>query len=155
MIKILLTTIILIYIYSPVEAQIKSEIQNKTILIVNSVPGEGIETKLYIYGDGNGEISELSTGRWVIRSKFVVGQQKLIELINLIERTNFNELKNHKFTETCPEAYDGVRYVYSFATKHGVEILDSCETLIDEKSQLFRVIKNISDNSYSEAFRSA
>jgi hypothetical protein len=54
-----------------------------------------------------------------------------------IARTDFEELKSHPFTGTCPVAYDGQETVYTFSTSSGHERIASCEVQIDPSDPLF------------------
>jgi hypothetical protein len=57
-----------------------------------------------------------------------------------IAATDFDELRSHPFTGTCPTAYDGQEVVLSFATPGGIEVVASCEVAIDPHDPLFRAV---------------
>lgn len=72
-----------------------------------------------------------------------------MELIWLIETTDFESIRATKFTGTCPTAYDGAQFIYAFSTNRGKVLLDSCQNVIDPDSDLFKIIHNIQIKSYS------
>ncbi len=57
--------------------------------------------------------------------------QELNGLINKINGTNFEQVKQKKFTGTCPTAYDGQAQIYTIYSAQQTEKLDSCEYVVD------------------------
>ena len=89
-----------------------------------------------VNGDGQGKNSRLT-------------HDEVLNLINVIEKTDFQAIRNNPFQETCPRAYDGAELIYYFYTSHGVEEIDSCQYKIDENHPLFKELSNISAMSMS------
>lgn len=67
------------------------------------------------------------------------------ELIQQIAATEFEQLKAQPFTGTCPIAYDGQEYVYTFQTVSGPQTIESCAVEIDENSPLFQNIAALTE----------
>lgn len=67
-----------------------------------------------------------------------VNRESLTTLTNLINSTDFEKLRENKFSGTCPTAYDGQEVTYTFYTSHGPEIIASCQTQIDVNHPLFQ-----------------
>ncbi len=65
---------------------------------------------------------------------------ELAALAALVDATDFEAIRSHPFTGTCPVAFDGQEFVYSFGTAHGLERVASCETDIDASSPLFAAL---------------
>jgi hypothetical protein len=55
----------------------------------------------------------------------------LVALQGAIAATNFDLLRTHKFTGTCPTAVDGQELLLTFSTAKGEEVLAACETQLD------------------------
>lgn len=75
--------------------------------------------------------------------KASIDQGDTRRLVDLIEKTDFQQIKSHPFKEICPTAYDGQEVLYSFYTSHGVEEIGSCQYQIDENDPLFKELSNI------------
>ena len=69
--------------------------------------------------------------------------EELSSLKQLISQTDFDKVRSVPFTDICPAAYDGLQAKYTFYTSRGTEMVDSCETNIDESSDLFEMIDQI------------
>jgi hypothetical protein len=61
-------------------------------------------------------------------------------LAALIEATDFEAIRAHPFTGTCPVAFDGQEIVYEFTTSDGVERIESCVTEVDPRQPLFQAV---------------
>lgn len=72
-----------------------------------------------------------------------IKKEDIFRIYKLANETNFIEIRKHLFTETCPSAYDGPHYVYTFLTQRGEEQIDSCITQIDENSPLFVEVREL------------
>ena len=68
---------------------------------------------------------------------------KVAELTQLIAATDFAQIKAQTFTGTCPIAYDGQEYIYTFQTVSGPQTLESCAVGIDDNSPLFQNIAGL------------
>jgi hypothetical protein len=68
---------------------------------------------------------------------------KVAELAQQIAATDFAQLKAQPFTGTCPIAYDGQEYIYTFSTLSGPQTIASCAVAIDENSPLFQHIAGL------------
>ena len=54
-----------------------------------------------------------------------------------IADADFDAIRSHPFTDTCPIAYDGQQVIYTFATASGPVRIDSCEVVVDPANPLF------------------
>lgn len=54
-----------------------------------------------------------------------------------IANADFDAIRSHPFTDTCPIAYDGQQVIYTFATAGGPVRIDSCEVVVDPAHPLF------------------
>lgn len=70
---------------------------------------------------------------------------KVAELTQQIAATDFEQIKAQPFTGTCPIAYDGQEYIYTFQTLSGPQTIESCAVGIDENSPLFQNIAGLID----------
>ena len=68
---------------------------------------------------------------------------KVAELTQQIAATDFALLKAQPFTGTCPIAYDGQEYIYTFQTAGGPQTLASCTVEIYENSPLFQTVASL------------
>ena len=68
-------------------------------------------------------------------------------LASTIAGTDFAKLRENVFSDTCPSAYDGPQFIYAFAGAAGVEVIDSCETDL-ENVQSFLEIDGILASIY-------
>jgi hypothetical protein len=69
--------------------------------------------------------------------------ESVARLRTLIGETDFAALRTHKFTGTCPMAYDGQESIFTFYTSRGPERVASCETAIDVNGEPFNTFYNI------------
>ncbi len=72
-------------------------------------------------------------------------EAQIAELTQLIAATDFEELASRPFTGTCPTAYDGQEFIYTFHTMSGENMIASCKVAIDESSPLFKHITTLVD----------
>ena len=81
--------------------------------------------------------------------QFLLEEDEINELKDLIENTDFEEVKSTPFTDTCPIAYDGQKVTYTFYLENSNEVLSSCTYKIDTSTPLFseldRIIEQISE----------
>ena len=54
-----------------------------------------------------------------------------------VEQADFEAIKSQPFTDTCPIAFDGQQFVYTFAIAGGSEKIDSCQVVVDPENPLF------------------
>lgn len=71
------------------------------------------------------------------------GNVSVNTLQGLIEKSDYTALRKAPFVDVCPTAYDGTKFIYTFQTSHGEEIIDSCQTKIATSHPLFREIQRI------------
>jgi hypothetical protein len=64
-------------------------------------------------------------------------------LITEIAQADFAALKSRPFTDTCPIAFDGQKTIYTFATASGIELIDSCEVVVDPADPLFVAVSAV------------
>jgi hypothetical protein len=69
-----------------------------------------------------------------------VGEQELADLHAAISAADFDEIRSHHFTGTCPTAYDGQEMVLEFATPAGAQQIASCEVAFDWSSPLLSAV---------------
>lgn len=74
---------------------------------------------------------------------YQVSGEDLAKLKELIAKTDFAAIRTHKFSGTCPMAYDGQESVYTFYTAGGPERLASCEIAFDPWSEPFKTFYNM------------
>ena len=68
---------------------------------------------------------------------------KVAELTQQIATTDFEQVKAQPFAGTCPIAFDGQEYTYTFQTLSGPQTIASCTVAIDENSPLFQTIAGL------------
>lgn len=94
-----------------------------TILNVGGLCLQGLcKSETVIKGDGSFVYtydSERKSGQ--------IPQSEVVELRNLIFQTDFVQIKSKPFTDTCPMAYDGSKFIYTFVTSKISETIDTCE----------------------------
>lgn len=72
-----------------------------------------------------------------------ISLNEIEKLENLIDGADFESMKEKKFTDICPTAYDGSESIFTFYTLNGEVRISSCETNIDDNSPLFKEINII------------
>ena len=75
--------------------------------------------------------------------KGTVDAATVAELTQQIAATDFEQLKAQPFTGTCPLAFDGQEFIYTFQTLSGPQTIASCTVAIDEHSPLFQTIAGV------------
>ena len=70
----------------------------------------------------------------------VVPADKLAALEQQIAVADYEEIRSHPFTGTCPTAFDGLELVYEFNAPAGIELIESCQVEIDYESPLFSAV---------------
>jgi hypothetical protein len=68
------------------------------------------------------------------------GEQELADLQAAISAADFDEIRSHPFTGTCPTAFDGPEMVLEFATPTGTQQIASCEVAFDWNAPLFSAV---------------
>jgi hypothetical protein len=58
-----------------------------------------------------------------------------------VRTTDFETVRDRKFTGECPTAFDGQEVIYEFGGPGGMERIASCETEIDPSHPLFAAVK--------------
>ena len=58
-------------------------------------------------------------------------------LVVEIDQADFEAIKSQPFTDTCPIAFDGQQFFYTFNVDGGSERIDSCAVAVDQESPLF------------------
>ena len=74
---------------------------------------------------------------------YTINQSDITRLTTEIQSTDFNEIKNHKSTGTCPSAYDGQEVIYTFYTSARIQVVSSCEYQIDAQIGVFKAVEDI------------
>jgi hypothetical protein len=75
-----------------------------------------------------------------------ISSKKIKDLKAIIDKTDFNDFRKVKFTETCPVDYDGQEAIYHFYTSHGEEQLASCKYVLDTNKEPFKSLLKIVDS---------
>lgn len=75
--------------------------------------------------------------------KLTLSSTELSNLVKEINSTDFKAVQSVKFTGTCPIAFDGQEFEYTFYASSGTFKIDSCKVQIDPNSALFKQINNI------------
>lgn len=70
-----------------------------------------------------------------------LSEPALEALMTEIEQANFDAIKSHPFTDTCPIAFDGQQFIYTFTVGSQVEKIDSCEVVVDPANPLFVAVE--------------
>lgn len=58
-------------------------------------------------------------------------------LVVEVQQADFDAIKSQPFTDTCPIAFDGQQFVYTFSIVSRSERIDSCEVVVDPENPLF------------------
>ncbi len=75
---------------------------------------------------------------------------KVAELTQQIAAADFEQLKAQPFTGTCPLAFDGQEFIYTFQTLSGPQTIATCTVGIDENSPLFQTIAGLIEGMNQE-----
>ena len=144
----LICTVLIVFGVTSPQAQAIAQDQLKVVLRINTIGGlclyGACHSELLIYDDGKGFLREGPKEKL-----FTIDSKELIELLTLIKKTDFEDLRKNKFAGMCPTAYDLDEFTYSFLTPHGEEILDSCKNTLDEQSPLFKAIRRIQTKAHN------
>ena len=70
----------------------------------------------------------------------VLPAEALGALDGAVKTTNFDAIRERKFTGECPTAYDGQETIYEFGAPTGTERIASCETEIDPNQPVFAAV---------------
>ena len=117
--------------------------EHDTILTIRAEGGHcvngGCWSEKQIKADGSFTTAD-STGA---EAAGTLGAANVAELTQQIAATDFEQLKAQPFTGTCPLAFDGQEYTYTFQTLSGPQTIASCTVGIDENSPLFQTIAGL------------
>jgi hypothetical protein len=117
--------------------------EHDTILTIRAEGGHcvngGCWSEKQIKADGSFTAAD-STGA---QTTGTLGAATVAELTQQIAATDFEQLKAQPFTGTCPLAFDGQEYIYTFQTVSGPQTIASCKVGIDENSPLFQTIAGL------------
>jgi hypothetical protein len=58
-------------------------------------------------------------------------------LVVEVQQADFEAIKSQPFTDTCPIAFDGQQFIYTFWIVTYSERIDSCEVVVDPANPLF------------------
>ena len=70
-----------------------------------------------------------------------VSEPTLEALITEVEQADFDAIQSQPFTDTCPIAFDGQQFIYTFTVGSQVEKIDSCEVVVDPANPLFVAVE--------------
>lgn len=116
---------------------------NKPLFTLHIIGG------LCIYGDCISDITVNRDGSFLDKDggggqkSGVLDKKRVDELVTEIDRTDFNAIKSRKFVGTCPTAYDGQEFIYTFYLANSQERISSCQYALDSNSPLFVKIQQI------------
>lgn len=99
-------------------------------------PNGGCSTSIEIAPDGTFHAAD-STGA---NHSGTLDPALAAALVDLVAKADFAEMRSHPFTGTCPIAYDGQEYVYTFHTAGGDETIASCQVAVDATAPLFQAL---------------
>lgn len=102
-------------------------------------PNGGCWSEHQIKADGSYQVSNYTGAQ----KNGTLDPAEAAKLTQLIAESDFNQIKAQPFTGTCPIAFDGMEFVYTFQTMSGPVEIASCETGIDENSPLFQQIASL------------
>jgi hypothetical protein len=66
-----------------------------------------------------------------------VPQEIMEALVVEVQQADFEAIKSQPFTDTCPIAFDGQQFIYTFSIVSSSERIDSCEVVVDPANPLF------------------
>lgn len=89
-----------------------------------------------ILRDGSSEIVDEVKGA-------LVDMADILELIELVDNTDYEKIRSRRFTGVCPITYDGQEVIYTFYTSHGIEQVSSCITEIDDALPIFSKTREV------------
>lgn len=116
---------------------------NGTLLTVRAEGGHcvngGCWSETQIKADGSFTATD-STGK---QTSGTLDAAAVAELTQQIAATDFEQIKAQPFTGTCPLAFDGQEYTYTFQTLSGPQTIASCKVAIDENSPLFQTVAGL------------
>ena len=116
-----------------------------TILTIRAEGGHCIQgacwSEKQIKGDGSYTAAD-GTGT---KKEGKLEAARVAELTQQIAAADFAQIKAQPFTGTCPIAFDGQEFTYTFQTVSGLETIASCKVGIDENSPLFKNIAELNE----------
>lgn len=92
--------------------------------------------EVIFYQDGSFDVTNSSGEGW----EGIIEDAVLVNLRREIENADFDMIRSRPFTDMCPTAYDGAELIYTFYASEGVEVISSCEYVIDGDLELFVII---------------
>ena len=99
-------------------------------------------SKLIIFEDGSYNLSDSNKQVKIGNIDFT----NLSELKQLIDTSNFDDIKSRIFTGTCPTAYDGPVNVYTFFFDDSLESISDCKYELNYSTGLFAKVTDIREN---------
>lgn len=77
-----------------------------------------------------------------------IKENRITDLQKLIKDTNFSQLRNTPFTDTCPTAYDGQEIIYTFYLNDSkTERIATCEYVVDQSDPLISRANELSETA--------
>ncbi len=98
-------------------------------------PGGSCDTMYYVEHDGRVHLAAKPPNELGY-----VGEQELATLQAAIAAADYDEIRSHPFSGTCPTAFDGQELVLEFDSPGGPQTIASCEVAIDWGSPLFAAV---------------
>lgn len=110
----------------------------------------GCYTRIDIHADATWHLAE-GFGEPVSEASGTLGGERIERIATLIAAADFARLRAVPFSGTCPTAYDGPQFVYTFAVGEEPEVLDSCASdlqgveltteLTDALEEIYRIYR--------------
>ena len=75
---------------------------------------------------------------------------ELAEFKANIAQTDFEEILNTPFTDTCPRAFDGPAPIYTFYTADRDITMDTCEVTVDQTVAPFSTIEQLQQRAWEQ-----
>ena len=104
------------------------------------------EGGLCVYGGCSRDVTVLQNGTYTVKdgsgktTSSALDDATLGQLKQAIDEADFDAIRAKPFTDTCPIAYDGQEYTFTFYKASGAtEVVDSCRAALDMSSVMFKV----------------
>jgi hypothetical protein len=103
------------------------------------------EGGLCVYGGCSRDVMVLQNGTYTVKdgsgqtTSGALDDATLGQLKQAIDGADFEAIRSKPFTGTCPIAYDGQEYIFTFYKGAKSEVVDSCKAELDMNSVMFKV----------------
>lgn len=133
------------------------DVQDDTLSLdfLQAVMSVDFEGGMCVYGGCSRTVTVYTAGTVAIQDGSgehtveTVNEALITTLTEEIAVTDFDEIRSHVFTGTCPIAYDGQELKFTFYTAESVERISNCQYEIDENSDLYGAITDILEKQFT------